>query len=440
MGPWLKATVVTMLLLSSVSVLAAPAVLSERQQAEVVDTLLQQRFAQLLPGLMARANIDMWLLISREYNEDPVLKTMLPATWLSARRRTILVIVNPGAGQPLQHYAIARYDVGTVFKKAWDVERQPDQWQALAELVRRYNPKRIGINQSAHFGHADGLVATEQQLLTQALGAQWSSRLVSAESLAVGWLESRIEPELVYYRQLTALGHQLIAEAFSAQVVTAGKTSTDDVVWWLRQRATALGVPVWFQPTVSIQRATTGPQPHGKVDNIIQPGDLLHVDFGLTYLRLNSDQQQHAYVLKPGETDAPAAFKQALAAGNRAQDLLTANFKTGLTGNELLAKTLADAKAQGLRATIYSHPIGHHGHGAGPTIGMWDNQTAIPGSGDYPLSANTAYSIELNVAVSGPEFGGDLRMMLEEDGYFDGQQFQYFHGRQTRLHLIKSAD
>lgn len=419
-------------------------VLSERAQAQQIDQLLQQRLEQLLPPLMTRSNIDMWLLISREYNEDPVLKTMLPATWLSARRRTMLVIVNPGDGQPLQRYAVARYDVGSAFKKAWDTQRQPDQWQALVDLIKRYNPKRIGINQSQHFGHADGMVATELALLQQSLGPELAKRLVSAEALAVGWLESRTAAELQHYRQLTQWGHQLIAEAFSNQVVTPGKTTTDDVVWWLRQRATELGLAVWFHPTVSIQRASSGQFDQikafsaAKSDNVIQPGDLLHVDFGLTYLRLNSDQQQHAYVLKPGETDAPTPLKQALAQGNLAQDLLTAQFKTGRSGNQMLAGALAAAKAKGLQATIYSHPIGHHGHAAGPTIGMWDNQQGIPGSGDYPLYPNTAYSIELNVALPIDGFNADSRVMLEEDGYFDGTQFHFFNGRQTRLHLIQS--
>ena len=419
-------------------------VLPEREQAQLIDELLQQRLTQILPPLMQRENIDMWLLISREYNEDPVLKTMLPATWLSARRRTMLVIFNPGAGKAPELYAVARYDVGTAFKKAWDVEKQPDQWQALADLVRSKNPKRIGINQSDVYGHADGMVATELGLLQQALGKEWSGKLVSAEKLAVGWLETRLPAEIEQYKNLTAIGHQLIAQAFSNQVVTPGKTSTEDVVWWLRQQSTQLGLPVWFHPTVSIQRPSSGKFDQikafsaAKTDNIIQPGDLLHVDFGLTYLRLNSDQQQHAYVLRPGETDAPEFLKQALKQGNQAQDILTGNFKTGLTGNALLAKSLNDAKNQGLKATIYSHPIGHHGHAAGPTIGMWDNQHGTPGSGDYPLYPNTAYSIELNVAVDIPAWGNEIRIMLEEDGYFDGAKFHYLNGRQQQLHLIRT--
>jgi hypothetical protein len=423
---------------------AAEPVMSERDQAQQQDEILNQRFSQVLQPLMERENIDLWLLISREYNEDPVLKTMLPATWLSARRRTMLVIYNPGAGKPLQLHAVARYDVGEQFKKAWDVEKQPDQWQALHDLIQSKKPKKIAINQSEFFGHADGMVATELATLKQALGKDLSQKLVSSEKLAVGWLETRSALELKQYPNLATIGHQLIKRAFSNEVVTPGKTTTEDVVWWLRQESTKLGLPVWFHPTVSIQRASSDKFDQikafsaAKADNLILPGDLLHVDFGLTYLRLNSDQQQHAYVLRQGETDAPLYLKQALAKGNQLQNILTANFKTGRTGNELLKLSLQQAKDQQLEPSIYSHPLGHHGHGAGPTIGMWDAQQGVAGSGDYPLMANTAYSIELNVAVDIPEWGNSIRVMLEENGYFDGNKFQYFDGRQTELHLIKS--
>lgn len=440
----MKAVLLTTLLCFSAFAVGATAVLSERNQAQLQDQILSQRFSQLLQPLMQRENIDLWLLISREYNEDPVLKTMLPATWISARRRTMLVIFNPGQGKPLQLHAVARYDVGELFKKAWDVERQPDQWRALRELIQSKNPQKIGINQSDFFGHADGMVATELNMLKQQLGTDLSKKLVSAEKLAVGWLETRSKLELQQYPNLTAIGHQLIKRAFSNEVVTPGKTTTEDVVWWLRQQSTELGLPVWFHPTVSVQRASSGKFDQikafsaAKTDNVILPGDLLHVDFGLSYLRLNSDQQQHAYVLRSGESKAPDYLLRALKKGNQLQDILTSNFKSGRTGNELLQLSLQQAKDQQLQATIYSHPLGHHGHGAGPTIGMWDAQQGVAGSGDYPLTANTAYSIELNVAVDIPEWGNSIRVMLEEDGYFDGQKFQYFNGRQTELHLIQT--
>ena len=275
--------------------------------------------ADVLPALMRRENIDMWIIMSREYNEDPVIKTMLPSTWVSARRHTMLVIFYPGEGKTLERLAVARYSVGELFEKAWDKEQQPDQWQALVDLIKEKNPNRIAVNTSRNFALADGMSSTEYQLLYNALNEELKSRLVSAEPLAIAWLETRSALEMQYYPELTELGHQLIATAFSNEVVTPGRSTTDDVVWWLRNKSTELGLSNWFHPTVSIQRAdaeqfdqlTAFSKRPG--EDIIQPGDLIHVDFGITGLRLNTDQQQHAYVLKPGETQAPESLVTALA-------------------------------------------------------------------------------------------------------------------------------
>jgi hypothetical protein len=243
---------------------------------------------------------------------------------------------------------------------------------------------------------------------------------------------------------MTALGHQLIARAFSNEVVTPGVTTTEDVIWWLRDQSTALGVTNWFHPSVSIQRADQEQFDQLTAfskradENVIQPGDLLHVDFGITYLRLNTDQQQHAYVLKPGETAVPESLVKALASGNALQDILTGNFNTGRSGNEVLKMSREQAIAKGIKPSIYTHPIGFHGHAAGPTIGMWDAQEGMPVTGDYPLFPDTAYSIELNAASIIPEWDKEIRIMLEEDAYFYGENVKYLDGRQTEFHLIRS--
>ncbi|MDF2177428.1 M24 family metallopeptidase [Aliiglaciecola sp. CAU 1673] len=415
-----------------------------RERAALVDELLEDRLTHLLPQLMTREGIDMWVLISREYNEDPVLKTMLPSTWLSARRRTILVLFNPGQGKPVERLAIARYDVGNAFKKAWDKEKQPDQWQALKEVIEQRAPASIAINKSANVALADGITATEYEELQQVLGSKWQAKLVPAQPLAIAWLETRSEKEMALYPSIVAMGHKLIATAFSNQVITPGKTTTEDVVWWLREQSQAMKLDNWFHPTVSIQRASGEKFDHlsafskNKEEQVIQPGDLLHVDFGITYLRLNTDQQQHAYVLRPGETDAPDYLYQAMASANRLQDIFTANFKAGRTGNEVLKMSRQMAIEEGIKPAIYSHPIGYHGHAAGTTLGMWDAQDGVPGSGDYPLHLNTAYSIELNAASFIQAWNKEIRIMLEEDAYFDKQGVRYLHGRQTGFHLIQS--
>ncbi|MUH71440.1 M24 family metallopeptidase [Psychrosphaera haliotis] len=419
----------------------SPKIFKMQKRAAIIDALLLDKLENTLPSLMRRSGIDMWVLISREYNEDPVLKTMLPATWINARRRTILVLFDNG--KSVERYAVARYGVSNLFEKSWDKEKTPDQWQGLVGLIQSKNPKAIGINQSTHFALADGLTVTDKSEFVDALPSNLKSKVTSAENLAVAWLETRTAKEMQYYPALIKIGHNIIAKAFSNSVVKPGITSTDDVVWWLRNESRRLGLTNWFHPTVSIQRSDNesfdqlkafSDRPAGQ---IIQRGDLLHVDFGVTYLRLNTDQQQHAYVLKAGETDAPDYLKQALKNGNRVQDIFTGEFALGRTGNEILKAAREKSITGGLKPAIYTHPIGYHGHAAGPTIGMWDAQGGVPVRGDYPLYENTAYSIELNAATFISQWNKEIRIMLEEEAFFDGKKVKYLDGRQTKFHLIK---
>ena len=418
-------------------------VLTLRDRSEIRNRLLKDRFESVLPDIMERTGIDMWIIVAREYNEDPVIKTMLPATWLNARRRTILVVYNPGSGNKLETYAIARYDVGEVFKRMWDPEQQPDQYKALAKLIYDKNPNKIGINQSEFFAQADGLTATEYNLLKSSLNRRQLKKVVSAEKLAIGWLETRSAMEMEYYPEICNIAHEIIKEGFSSNVITAGITTTDDVVWWYRDRIRELGLITWFHPTVDLQRSDNikfdflSAFSKSKVSNVIQKGDLLHVDFGITYLGLNTDTQQHAYVLKDGEMNAPAELNNALRIGNKLQDILTSEFTTGRTGNEILLSALTKAKSVGIKPQIYTHPIGFYGHGSGPTIGMWDKQEGVPVNGDYPLFKNTAYSIELNAKVYIESWGKEIAIMLEEDAFFDGEKCDYMDSRQTKMILIR---
>ena len=418
-----------------------PEVSSIEDQSKTIDLILEDRLDNLLPQLMRREGVDMWILISREYNEDPVMKTILPSTWLAARRRTIMVFYDNG--ETLDKIAIARYSVGRLLKGEWNVDVYPDQWEALMNIIAEKNPKQIALNYSSNYGLADGLVKSEYESFMSYLPTKHHNKVMSAERLAVAWLETRSELELEIYPMICRMGHLILREGLSERVIHPGITTTDDVVWWLRQRVSDLGLQTWFHPSVSVQRADMGNNEFLRSfskrpdQDIIQHGDLLHVDFGITYLRLNTDQQQHFYVLKPGESDAPAGLKRAFANGNRVQDILTSNFKLGSTGNDILKKSLDQAKSEGLTASIYTHPIGFHGHAAGPTIGMWDQQQGVKGPGDYPLFENTAYSIELFAATEVAEWDGKIvRIMLEEDGVYHDGRFYFLDGRQKELFTI----
>ena len=428
--------------LTTLTAVAEPTILPMRERAAVIDRWLDARIDTVLPELMLRTGIDMWIIVSREYNEDPVIRTFLPSKWQSARRTTILLIHDPGNGAALETLAVARYNVGERFTKAWDKEEHGEQWAHLARLIEERDPERIGLNFSKTFALADGISHTEFQLFHEALPERLLERVVSAEELAIGWLETRTPDEMLVYPQIVRIAHEIIAEGFSDRVIQPGVTTTADVEWWYRDRIRQLGLTTWFHPSVDLDRPGQ-PEEDMKTsittrfdEEAIQPGDLLHVDFGISYLRLNTDTQQHAYVLRPGESDAPDELKAALLKGNRLQDILTDQFATGRTGNEILERALRQAEREGIVASIYTHPIGFHGHAAGPTIGLWDQQDGVPGLGDYPLYPDTAHSIELYAESEIPSWNKSVKIRLEEDAFFDGENTFYIDGRQREFLLI----
>lgn len=411
--------------------------LSLRRQMIVRNQWLHERLTTVLPELMERAEIDLWIVSCREYNEDPVVMSLLPQPSMSARRRTILVFERQANGTVTQ-FSVSRYPVPNVYDTVW-LPEQESQLACLARLIVERNPRRVALNCSHTFAFADGLSHSEYSRLIAALPEGYGSRIVSGDAIAIGWLERRINAELEVYPRIVAMGHALIKRAFSTEVIHPGVTTTEDIVWWLRDEIQRMGLQAWFQPTVMLQAED---QPFGNfIDGaekrmVIKPGDLLHCDVGFHYLGLATDQQQHAYVLKPGETDAPAGLKAALATGNRVQDIHLEEMQIGRTGNEVLHAVLARCSAENIAAMIYSHPLGYHGHAAGPTIGLWDQQEGVAGKGDYPLYDKTCYSIELNITQTIPEWGNQpVRIMLEEDAVLD-TKMRWLAGRQSDLHLI----
>jgi Xaa-Pro aminopeptidase len=417
-----------------------PRILPLEQRAKVEDRWLKERLDTLVPMLMRRDGVDMWILIAGEYNEDPVAETMLPATWLSARRRTILVFYDRGPQQGVERLTLARYPVGD-FAAVWDPDKQKDQWGRLAEIVAERDPKKIALNSSEEFPLADGLTASHQKALTRALGPKYSSRFVSHDRLGLGWLETRIPAEIVTYPTISRITHAIINEGFSERVITPGATTSDDVVWWFRNRIAQLGLNTWFHPSVAIQRNDGGSfsvqQMGHRGDTVIQPGDMLHVDIGIDYLGLKTDIQRLAYVLRPGETQPPKGLRDGLAAMNKVKDATVAELKAGRGGNQVLAAARKRIEAQDIEGSIYSHPIGYHGHGAGPWIGSWEDQSGVAHRGGYPIHPNTAWSIELNAMHKVPEWGNQkVRFMYEENGFYDGKGFRFFDGSQDEFILI----
>ncbi|MGY1773109.1 M24 family metallopeptidase [Blastococcus sp. SYSU D00813] len=420
-----------------------------REQADVRDRWLTERLLDVLPGLMDDAGIDLWLVVGRENAEDPVLGTLLPATWLSARRRTILVLHRSDDG--VTPVAVSRYPVGQ-FLPAWSDDELPglpyecSQWAAVRRFVEQAAPRAIGVDVSGAFAAADGLSHSDHGLLLAALGP-WADRLVPAEPLAVRWLETRLPEETAVLRALGTRLQEVVGEAFSPAVLRVGETTAADLAWWLRQRLTDLGLAPWFHPVVDLQRAGAPPAaergtllPAVPYDEPVAPGDLVHCDVGATTLGLSGDLQRTAYVLRTGEAAAPAGLARAFALGTRLQDLTTAQMLPGRTGDEVLAATRAAAAAEGIEGEVYSHPIGVHGHGAGPAIGLWDEQDGVPGSGAAVLHPDTAFALELCVRAPVPEWGGQgVRMGLEEGVVLTAAGVEYLGGRQEELLLVPTG-
>ncbi len=418
-------------------------ILPLRRQADVTNGWLAERLRTVLPEVMRREGFDLWIVAAREYNEDPVLMSLLPAPMMSARRRTILVFHAP-AGGAFEAMAIANAGIGLdgyyqpMWAKTKTAQASEDQWSCLRRVVTERDPKRIGIDVAEDFAFGDGLSHTEHEALRAALGEELWARTASAERVAIGWLERRTPGEIDAAGGINQIAHGIIGEAFSSRVIHPGVTTALDVAWWLRQRVNGLGLASWFQPTVSIQRQGVGLGDIGSSpDAVIRPGDLLHCDFGLHYLGLATDTQQNAYVLRLGEEAPPVGIARALRVANRQQDLLADQMVAGRTGNEVLAGVRAAMAAEGIEGRMYTHPIGVHGHGAGPVIGLYDQQEGVPGRGDVPLHDDTLYSFEMFAEVDVAEWDGQrVKLASEQIVAFTGGRVHYLGGRQTELHLV----
>ncbi|MCU0754420.1 MAG: aminopeptidase P family protein [Xanthomonadales bacterium] len=416
------------------------AVLAPRARIEPENRMLTERLDTLLPRLMAEAELDLWLVINREYAEDPVYFSLVPQPSFAARRTTMLVFHRQADGK-VARLSVNRYPLGGPYESAWSGGDLAAQWKALGELIRAKDPKRIGINVSRHWPVADGLTQGLHQQLLEVLPEGWASRLVPAEGLVVRWLETRTPGELAVYPHIMGIARGVIAEGFSSRVITPGVTTTDDVAWYLRSRFESMGLPIWFMPYVNLQRPGEKCEKDTDfcgISGVIQPGDVIHTDVGICYLKLCTDTQEMGYVAKPGETEVPGGLQAAMATGNRWQDLLTGNFRAGRTGNQILAATRKSAESEGIVSSTYTHPLGLFGHAPGPTIGMWDNQGDTPVQGDWLLHPSTAYAIEGNIKQAVPEWGGQLvQVKLEQGALYDGERVVYLAGRQTRWHLVR---
>lgn len=416
---------------------------SLREQARIQQEWLKIRLETVLPKLMRENGVQMWIVPMREYNEDPVFSSLVSATTFAARRRTIYVFFDRGPEKGIERLALGGSSQGGLYVAYRDTTLADaelwgkDQWKLLIKVVEERDPKSISVNISHTHNFSDGLSAGEWEQLQEALGAKFVARVVRAERLPLDYISLRIPEMMPIYKQMMETVHSIISEAFSNNVITPGKTTTQDVVWWMRQKTHDLGFGTWFQTSVSVQRKEVDLA--GQTDVVIQRGDVLHCDFGITAMRLNTDTQHMGYVLRDGESDVPEGIKQILRNSNRLQDILLENMKTGLTGNQILANTLAQMRRVGIDGTVYTHPIGEHGHGAGPLIGLWDRQEGVPGRGDVPLLPSTWHSIELQATTPVSEWDGQrVRSAQEEEAEVTGVgAVRWVLRRQEKFHVVR---
>jgi len=418
---------------------------SLREQAGIQQEWATRRVKEVIPMLLREHGVDMWILSMREYAEDPVFWAIKAPTTFAARRRSIYVFYDPGPGHEVERLALGGGSQGGLFE-AFTSDRPmgadrpaelvgDEQWMLLRELVEDRNPRAIAVNIDADWAFADGLGAGEWEALQGALGPEYVSRVRRVPRLAVEFIAHRIPEMMPYYREREETVHAIISQAFSNAVITPGVTTTEDVQWWLREKVQALGMTTWFHPSVDVQRAGEIPS-EGPV--VIQPGDLLWTDFGTVAMNLHTDTQHLGYVLRPGETEAPTGLRRCMAASNRMQDIVLEKMEVGRTGNEVLAQTLAQMRAEGITGTVYNHPIGDHGHGAGPLIGRWDAQEGVPVRGDIPVRASTWHSIELQARHPIPEWDGkEASCRQEEEAYVDEEGARrWVFRRQADFHLV----
>jgi hypothetical protein len=431
-----------------------------REQAAMQQEWLQKRLDAFLPALMRKHGIDLWVVPMREYNEDPVFSSITAPETFFARRRTIYVFFDKCAASRaavtphcLERLALGGTSQGGVFDSRSSVKpvtsavgaRQAElwgdeQWLALKQVIEERRPTVIAINRSKTFAFSDGLSSGELQGMSEALGPTWTAKFRDAEALPLELIASRLPEEEAFFAQMTALVWQMTQTMFSGAVIEPGTTRTSDLVWWWRQRTNDQGLGTWFQPSVSIQRKGVKSD-QLDADPVIQPGDVLHCDVGITVARLNTDTQHDAYVLRPGEADAPAGLKRALANANAMQDIAMEETRPARTGNEILASVLTRMRGLGITGTMYSHPIGMHGHGAGPLIGLWDYQDGVPGRGDAVVVPSMWFSIELQATTPVPEWGGQPVQIAQEEDMIVGAdgKARWALKRQDQFFLVRSS-
>lgn len=417
--------------------LAAAGLYPVEAQARLSTQILKERLETVLPWAMEQAGADMWIVLSRENCEDPIIRTLFTWDMPEARRISILAFHRDRQTGRVRAMAVGMHSPEMTAFYENVQEKGETVWGAIGRITAQLNPERIAVNRSRIYGFCDGLSSTLCEQLKEALGQPYADRLFDGDDVTVRWLQRVTPLEKKAMEVLTSATHDIVNFAFSRQFITPGKTTTTDVEWCMRSIINQLGYNYWFGPDVDLQRR--GSSVSRMFGETILPGDLIHCDIGLNglYVHLHTDMQWVAYILRDGETQAPAEFETLLDQGNRFRQIVMDHMIPGRLGNDVFTQAMDQARSEGIEPMLYTHPLGTFGHGAGPTIGLYTNQGFVAGAGERPVEEDTCYALELNVA--GPVScwdGQKVFMYLEEDICREEGGARYLDGHQTRLMLL----
>ena len=386
---------------------------SLKEQYAIKDQCLKERLEIILPQVMEDADVDMWIVASKEYHEDPTFKAMVPAEYLTARRITMFAFSKEADG--IHRYSLSMPDksVAKFYESKWQFGKE-DQMVALKRLIEEKDPKRIALNMSKEFAVCDGFSIGLYQMFKESLGEDIMNKMVNDDLLAMKFMEIRTPTELKLMPEVMSVAHDIMERMYTTDVIKPGITTTNDLEWFMKEEVNKLGLTYWFEPTMDLQRKNGDESRYDSC--VIQKGDLLHCDFGIYYMNMCTDTQRLGYVAKDDEDTMPQYLLDGMKVGNRFQDIVRENMIVGRTGNEVFEAAMKQAKEEGIQAMLYSHPCNMYGHGPGPTIGLFSNQNAIPLKGDVKLSNNTVYALELNVKVDDYYYFLEETVALTDDG------------------------
>ncbi len=402
-----------------------------KEQFQIQDEILKEKLEVLIGPIMASCDMDVWLIPSKEYNEDPIFTKLTPSAYPTARRLTILLLHQVDGKLNAYSVSMRDHSLDQFYHSSWEKEKE-SQFEALLRLFKQLNPKTIGLNISSNYAYCDGLTVGLYELLKKELPQEWTKRFVSAEAVGVRFLETRSALEEKHWPEVMEVAIDIIYSMYTKATIKLGVSTCSDLEWYMMDQVNQRGLKFWFPPTMDLQRKTG--QFSG--DTIITEGDLLHCDFGIEYLGLCTDTQRLAYVKCENETTIPQPLVDGMKQNNRFQDIVCEQFELSKSGNAVFTGALMQAKQEGITAMLYSHPLGLHGHAAGPTIGLYSDQNPQPNKGDLLIHDRTGYALELNTTVAIDGYEKPVHFFTEESVFFvDGKVEYLVEGRDKIIEI-----